>query len=110
LIEPIIPKQKEDTITSIDPFAERMKDYDEAWQWITHHVIQYDWNYRKNICTKCPLETQKKLKCFKVNDFKIIDDVKIQKTYCSKLKKARAKKFRNHIKHVFAMSPFLKTT
>jgi len=110
LLDPIIPKQKDDPITSFDPFEERMQDYDEAWQWLTSHVIQYDWNYRKKICTKCPLETQEKLKCFKVNNFKIIDGVKIQKTYCSKLKKARAKKFRNHIKHVFAMSPFLKTT
>ncbi len=110
LIDPVIPKQKDDTITSFDPFKERMQDYDEAWQWLTYHVIQYDWNYRKKICTKCPLETQEKLNCFKVDNFKIIDGVKIQKTYCSKLKKARAKKFRTHIKHIFAMSPLLKTT
>lgn len=110
LIDSIIPKQKDDTVTSFNPFKERMQDYDEAWQWLTRHVIQYDWNYRKKICTKCSLETQEKLKCFKVNNFKIIDGVKIQKTYCSKLKKARANKFRNHIKHVFAMNPFLKAT
>jgi len=109
MFDPVIPKQKDNAIFSFDSFEERMKDYDEAWQWLTRHVIQYDWNYRKKICTKCPLETQEKLKCFKVNNFKIIDGVKIQKTYCSKLKKARAKKFKNHIKHVLAMNPFLKT-
>ena len=110
LIDTIIPKQKGDTVTSFNPFEERMQDYDEAWTWLTNHVIQYDWNYRKKICTKCQLETQEKLKCFRVNSFKIIDGVKIQKTYCSKLKKARANKFRNHIKHVFAMNPLLKTS
>lgn len=110
LTDPILPIQKDDTIAPFDPFEERMQDYNEAWKWLTSHVIEYDWSYRKKICTKCSLETQEKLKCFKADNFKIIDGVKIQKTYCSKLKRARANKFRNHIKHVFAMSPFLKTT
>jgi len=110
LIDSTMPKQKDHTITSFDPFEERMKDYDEAWQWLTYHVIQYDWNYRKKICINCSLETQEKLNCSKVDTFKFIDGIKIQKTYCSKLKKARANKFRNHIKHVFTLSPLLKTS
>lgn len=110
LTDSILPLQKDTSALTFDPFEERIRDYDEAWKWLTYHVIQYDWSYRKKICSKCTLETQEKLKCFKVDTFKIIDSVKIQKTYCSKLKKARANKFRNHIKHVFTMSPFLKTS
>ena len=90
-----------------DPFSQRLQDYDEIWEWLTYHTIQYDWKYRRKICTKCPLETQQKLKCYKANEFKIIDGMKIQKTYCSKLKKARSNKFRNHIHHVLNMNPLL---
>ena len=91
-------------------FKERMQDWDESWQWIGRHMIKYDWNYRKKICTKCPLETKKKWKCYtSPNSSKIIDGVKIQKTYCKKLKNARANKFRNHIKHALALNPFLKS-
>ena len=96
--------------TTLDPLKERIKDYDEAWKWLTQHVTEYDWEYRKKICLKCPISTQEKLCCFKSNTFRTIDGLKIQKTYCSKLKKARANKFRNHIKHVSAMNPFLKTS
>ena len=91
-----------------NPLQEKFQDYDEAWEWLAYHVIQYDWEYRKKICTKCNLKTQEKLKCQKINDFKIMDGIKIQKTYCSKLKKARSNKFRNHINHVFDMNPLLK--
>lgn len=91
-----------------DPLEERLQDYDEVWEFLAYHIIEYDWNYRKNICSKCPLETQQKFKCFKINTFKIMDDKKIQKTYCSKLKKARTNKFRNHIKNILSMSPLLK--
>ena len=107
LANPTSPLRK-NNVEIIDPFKERIKDYDEAWEWLTYHVIQYDWEYRMKICTKCTLETQEKLKCQKINDFRVIDNMKIQKTYCSKMKKARSNKFRNHIKHVFAMNPLLK--
>ena len=93
-----------------NPLLERIQDHDEAWEWLTYHIIQYDWDYRKRICTKCTLETQEKLKCQKINDFRVVDGIKIQKTYCSKLKKSRSSKFKNHIKHVFTMNPLLKTT
>ena len=108
LTDPILPLEKVDSVLTFDPFKERIQDQNEAWEWLTYHVIQYDWEYRKKICTKCELETQEKLKCQKINNFKIMDGVKIQKTYCSKLKKARSNKFKNHIKHVFNMNPLLK--
>lgn len=109
LIDPItpIPEDGKERV-SFDPFKERLQDYDEAWNWLGRLVTQYNWQYRKKICSKCPLTTQQKLKCHKVNNFKIIDGVKIQETHCSKLQKARANKLRNHVKHVFAMNPFLK--
>ena len=36
-------------------------------------AIEYNWKYRKKICSKCPLETQKRLNCYRVDNFRIID-------------------------------------
>lgn len=91
-----------------NPLNERIQDYDEAWDWLGKKAIEYDWQYRQQICSKCPIETQKKLDCFKVDNFKIIDGIEIQETHCSKLEKARANKFRIHVKAVFALDPFAK--
>ena len=55
------------------------------------------------------LETQKKLECYKVDNYRTIKGIKIQETHCSKLEKARANKLRNHVKHVFALDPFTKS-
>ncbi len=94
--------------TSCNPLEQKIQDYDEAWNWLGRRAIEYNWQYRKKICSKCPLETQKKLQCVKFDNYKIIEGVKIQETHCSKLQKARANKLRNHIKHVFALDPFAK--
>lgn len=102
------PLPNENPRTSCNPFKDRVQDYDEAWNWLGRRVTEYDWQYRLKICSKCPLETQQKLKCFRVNNFKTINGIQVQETHCIKLQKARAKKLRNHIKHVFAMDPFLK--
>ena len=94
---------------SCNPLKERIQDYDESWNWLGRKAIEYNCGYRKKICLKCSLETQKKLECYKVNNYKIIDGVKIQETHCSKLEKSRANKLRNHVKHVFALDPFTKS-
>jgi len=91
-----------------NPLGERLKDYDEAWSWLGRISIEYNWNYRKRICTKCPTEVQKKLNCFRVDNYKVTDGVKIQETHCSKLENARENKMRNHVKHVFALDPLSK--
>ncbi len=95
--------------TSCNPFEERIQDYDEAWDWLGRIAIEYNWQYRKKICSKCTLETQEKLDCYRVNNYRIIDSIKIQETHCSKLERARANKLRNHVKHVFALDPFNKS-
>lgn len=89
-------------------FQDRVQDYDEVWNWLGRQAIEYNWQYRKKICTKCTLETQKKLNCYRVDNYRIIDGTKIQETHCSKLEKARTNKFHNHIKHVFKLDPFTK--
>jgi hypothetical protein len=93
---------------SCNPLKEKIQDYDESWNWLGRKAIEYNWEYRKKICSKCSLETKKKLECYKVDNFQIIEGVKIQETHCSKLEKARANKLRNHVKHVFALDPFSK--
>lgn len=97
------------SLNSCNPLKERIQDYDESWNWLGRRAIAYNWEYRQKICSKCSLETQKKLNCYKVNNFRIINGTKIQETHCSKLEKARASKLRNHIKHVFKLDPFSKS-
>ena len=93
---------------TFNPFKERMNDFDEVCDLLHEKIINYNWEYRKKICSKCPLDTQHKLKCQKINNFRIIDNKKIQETHCSKLMKAREQKFKNHMKMVFALNPLLK--
>ena len=57
----------------------------------------YDWQYRKKICVKCPLEQQKKRKCFRPDSFKVIQGVKIQETHCAWIDKARVRKYKSKI-------------
>ena len=68
-------------------------DWLEEGTHIQKLLREYNWNYREKICTKCPLEIQKKLKCIKVNNFQN----GIQETYCKKMTKARSGKFRKII-------------
>jgi Tfp pilus tip-associated adhesin PilY1 len=96
-------------VTSCNPLKEKIQDYDESWNWLGRRAIEYNWEYRKKICSKCSLETQQKLNCYKANNFRIINGKKIQETHCSKLEKARTNKLRNHIKHVFELDPFSKS-
>lgn len=102
------PASTDEIKTACNPLKDRIQDYDESWNWLGRQAIEYNWKYRKMICTKCPLEVQEKLNCYKVDNYRIIDGLKIQETHCSKLEKARASKLRNHVKHVFALDPFSK--
>lgn len=95
--------------TSCNPLQDRIQDYDEAWNWLGRRVKEYNWEYRARVCTKCPLEIQQKLRCHKVDNFEVINGQKIQETHCIKLRRARANRLRNHIRHVFKMNPFLKS-
>lgn len=62
---------------------------------------KYNWEYRKKICNKCSVETQKKLNCRKVNNFKN----GVQETWCEKLLNARTQKFRKEIKSFWEKYP-----
>ena len=72
---------------------ERIIDWHEEGEHIKKLLLDYDWDYRRKVCTKCPLTTQRKLKCFRVNNFK--DE--IQETHCKKMDKARTQKYRKTI-------------
>lgn len=72
---------------------ERIIDWHEEGEHIKKLLLDYDWDYRRKVCTKCPLTTQRKLKCFRVNNFK--DG--IQETHCKKMDKARTQKYRKTI-------------
>jgi hypothetical protein len=99
----------ENSRTTCNPFKDRVQDHDEAWNWLGRHAIEYNWQYRKKICLKCSLETQNILNCMRFDNYQVIDGVKIQETHCSKLENARAKKLRNHVKHVLALNPLTKS-
>lgn len=88
---------------------DRVRDWDESWNWLGRITIEYNWKYRQKICLKCPRETQVKLDCYRVNRFRFINGKWVQETHCSKLRRARANRLRNHVKHVFELYPFSKS-
>ena len=79
---------------------------DNKFHGLKEELLDYDWKYRLKICSKCPLETQKKLQCFKVDNFKIIDNIQVQETHCSKMDKARVQKFRGRMNNLLNMASF----
>ncbi|MCV0401228.1 MAG: hypothetical protein K5777_04545 [Nitrosopumilus sp.] len=62
---------------------------------------QYNWEYRKKICVKCPLEVQQKLHCIKGD--RVVEG--IQETYCEKLVRARTKKMEKKIDEFLESHP-----
>ena len=68
---------------------------------LKQEIIDYNWKYRRKVCSKCPIETQKKLDCFKLGNFKI----GIQETHCSKLIRSRTNYFRKKIQSFFNLEP-----
>ena len=70
-----------------------------VWDWINqglklkHEMIEYNWEFRNDVCTECTNELKKKLLCHTVNNFR----GNIQETHCKKLVKARTKKFEKKI-------------
>lgn len=64
---------------------------------LKEELLEYNWQYRAKICTKCPLAEQKRRDCFKVNNYRMIKGMRIQETHCNWLTKARTAKFRNRI-------------
>lgn len=83
---------------------ERITDWHEEGNHIQKLLSDYDWNYRKKICTKCPLETQQKLNCLRVNNFQ--DGV--QETHCKKMDRARTEKYRKTILKFINFHPLSK--
>ena len=79
----------------------RVLDWKEEGTHIQKILLDYDWKYRKKICEKCPVETQKKLECFKVDNF----NEGIQETHCKKMSKARTQKYRKLITNFIQFHP-----
>jgi hypothetical protein len=75
---------------------------DNKFHGLKEELLDYDWKYRLKICTKCPLETQERLRCFRVNNYKN----NIQETHCSKMDKARVQKFRGRMNNLLNMASF----
>ncbi|QUC64406.1 hypothetical protein NsoK4_08250 [Nitrosopumilus sp. K4] len=78
---------------STNNFHNRLLDWQEEGTHIQKLLRDYNWEYRKKICSKCPVSKQKELNCLKIDNFK--ED--IQETYCKKMTKARSKKFKKII-------------
>ena len=74
-------------------YHNRVLDWHEEGKHIQKMLREYNWEYRKKICSKCTDEMQKKLHCRKEDNFK--DG--IQETYCDKMTRARSQKFRKTI-------------
>jgi len=74
-------------------YCNRVLDWQEEGVHIQELLRKYNWEYRKKICINCPIEIQEKLNCHKEDDYK----EGLQETYCSKMTKARSKKFRRII-------------
>lgn len=89
-----------------NPLKDKIRDWDESWNWLGRITIEYNWKYRQRVCSKCPREAQIKWDCHRINKFRLVNGKLIQETHCRKLKRARANKLRNHIKHVLALYPF----
>lgn len=84
----------------------RIIDWHEEGEHVKKLLLGYDWEYRKKICTKCPLETKQKLRCFSVNNFK--DG--IQETHCKKMHRARTQKYRKTIMNFINFHPLRNST
>lgn len=82
----------------------RIIDWHEEGEHIKKLLLDYDWSYRKKICTKCPIETRQKLRCFRVDNFK--DE--IQETHCKKMDRARTQKYRKTIMNFINFHPLRK--
>lgn len=92
-------KWKEDNLQG------RITDWHEEGEHVKKLLLDYDWKYRKKICSKCSAETRKKLRCFKVDNFK--DGV--QETHCKKMEKARTQKHRKTILNFINFHPLGKS-
>ena len=79
----------------------RILDWNDEGNHIQKILLDYDWEYREKICAKCPLEIQKKLECFRVNNYKN----NIQETHCRKMDKARTQKYRKLITKFIQFHP-----
>ena len=64
-------------------------------------MLEYNWQYRHKICSKCSKEQQKQLQCHKVDRF--VNG--IQETHCKKLIRARTKKFKKKIDSLLEINP-----
>ena len=64
-------------------------------------MIDFNWEYRQKVCSKCPLEMQQKLHCMKFPNYK--DG--IQETHCKKLIQARTRKFKKNIEGFLESHP-----
>jgi len=82
-------------------YDNRYLDWQEEGIHIQKLLREYNWNYRKKICSKCPVDTQRKLKCIQVDNSR--DG--IQETYCKKMTKARSQKFRKTILNYMEFHP-----
>ena len=95
------------SITSIKPnkfIHERMIDWFESGTHIQQLLRAYNKQYRKKICSKCPLEQQKKRYCLKLDMYSTEG---IQLKHCSHMDKARSKKYKKKIMQHMGFHPMI---
>lgn len=86
---------------SDNPFIIQVGNWRKNGMSIAEEMESYEWEYRKKICSKCSLQKQRELDCFRVNNF----CNGIQETHCDKLDNARTKKFSKKIDLFFTQYP-----
>lgn len=83
-----------------------IRKWHEDGERLEQELNDYDWEYRKKICSKCTIEEQEKLHCLRVNNYK--DG--IQETHCDKLVHARTQKNKKKIEGYIESHPLRQGT
>ena len=96
----VISTQK---IIPFDPYVERLQDWQDEGKRLEQAIYEYEWKYRKRICSKCS-ETQKKQRGCVIS---ITGEKKdgMDKTYCNWLHKAKSQNFRKETNNFLRFHP-----
>ena len=81
---------------------------DNAFFVLKDELIEYDWNYRRTICSNCDLHQKIKRECYLPEEGKvrIIKGSIIHESHCNHLERARTNKFRGRINNLLNLAMF----
>jgi len=102
-----VKKSEEKILINGLPFiVDEIREWHERGLSLKEEILDYNWGYRKKICSKCSLEQQEFRGCFKVNNSKN----RIQETHCESMVRAGTQKFRKKIKAFLYSHPLHETS